>query len=79
MCPERFSRRRSSKLELGVSLNCLGVVRVRNGGNEQRGTIPIGRFDIIVRVGSDATGDLDLDVNVLTQRLGERRYITRSR
>jgi len=74
VCPERFSRRRSSKLELGVSLNCLGVVRVRNGGNEHRGTIPIGgKFDIIVRVGSDATCDLDLDVNVLTQRLGERR------
>ena len=71
MCPERFSGRRSSELELRVSLNYLGVVRVRKGGNERRDTIPVAGFDIFI--GFDATGDLDLDVNFLTQRSGKRR------
>jgi len=69
--PERFSGRRSSELELGVSLNCLGVVRVRKGGNERRDTTPVAGFDIFI--GFDAMGDLDLDVNFLTQKSGERR------
>ena len=60
-----------SKLELGVSLNCLGVVGVRHGRNEWRLTISIVGFDFHdISVGSD-TGDPGLDADFLTQGLGE--------
>ena len=73
MHPKRLSGRSSSRLEPGLSLDYLGTVDMRHSGNEWRAAIPIAGFDFRdISVGS-GTRDLGLDVDFLTQRLGEPR------